>query len=342
MRPTDLVSLGVRRAALLLRFSRSPLAGSGLRVRRLPRDSVMGGDIGAALELSVSDWSMFKDVLFATFQVESKAGQPAVARALALFSSCAVEFPVASTGETNVAMPVPATHLGADVGLAFELSDGTMLVERQPGVLALIGDPAGPLVARFSAELAARGTGHFLEIGSRARSGTDYRDLVPTGWDYTGVDVKPGPNVDVVADAHELAAALDGRRFDAAFSVSVFEHLLMPWKVALELNRVLEVGAPVLISTHQAYPLHDEPWDFWRFSDRAWAAIFNAATGFEIVETVLSEPATVVAAATHTSTWNLTPKRAFLITAVLARKVGDASVEWPVDAGTLTPTEYTK
>jgi 2-polyprenyl-3-methyl-5-hydroxy-6-metoxy-1,4-benzoquinol methylase len=152
--------------------------------------------------------------------------------------------------------------------------------------------------------------------------------------------VKEGPNVDVVADAHELASVLSGRRFDAALSVSVFEHLLMPWKVVLELNRVLADGAPVLVSTHQAYPLHDEPWDFWRFSDRAWAALFNEATGFEIVDTVLSEPATVVAAATHTSTWNLTPRRAFLVSAVFARRVGDARVAWPVDAATLLATEY--
>ena len=60
------------------------------------------------------------------------------------------------------------------------------------------------------------------------------------------------------------------------------------------------------------------------------------------MDTALSEPATVVSATMHRATWNLTPRRAFLVSAVLARKVGDAVVEWPVDARSLTPTEYPK
>ena len=163
----------------------------------------MDEDLGASLDLTVSDWSMFKDVLFATFVATPRSDSTKIVRALALFSSSAIEFPVVASGETDVAMPVPATHVGAEVGLAFELADGRTVVERQPGVRALVGDPAAPLIARFGTELARRGPGRLLEIGSRARSGTDYRDLVPPGWEYTGVDVKPGPNVDVVADAHD-------------------------------------------------------------------------------------------------------------------------------------------
>ncbi|WP_373690468.1 methyltransferase domain-containing protein [Sphingobium sp. DEHP117] len=58
--------------------------------------------------------------------------------------------------------------------------------------------------------------------------------------------------------------------FDAVYSVSVFEHLLMPWKVALEMNRVLRMGGIAYIHTHQTLGLHDMPWDFWRFSDTSW------------------------------------------------------------------------
>jgi ubiquinone/menaquinone biosynthesis C-methylase UbiE len=46
----------------------------------------------------------------------------------------------------------------------------------------------------------------------------------------------------VVGDAHPITEALGSRRFDAVFSLFTFEHLLMPWQVAGEINRVLKPG----------------------------------------------------------------------------------------------------
>ena len=44
---------------------------------------------------------------------------------------------------------------------------------------------------------------------------------------YVGFDVHPGPNVDLVGDAHRLSDIVEGR-FDAVYSISTFEHLAMP------------------------------------------------------------------------------------------------------------------
>jgi hypothetical protein len=49
-------------------------------------------------------------------------------------------------------------------------------------------------------------------------------------------DIKVGENVDIVGDAHRLTSLFKAGQFDFAYSISVFEHLLWPWKVALELN----------------------------------------------------------------------------------------------------------
>ena len=121
MRLADRVSHGWRRAALLFHFSRSPLRGSDLRVRRLPHGPTKEVGLDGPLDLVVSDWSMFKDVLFATFRAEQAAGQPRIERVLVVFSSCALEVPLTRSGEFDVAIPVPASHITADVGLAFEL-----------------------------------------------------------------------------------------------------------------------------------------------------------------------------------------------------------------------------
>ena len=58
----------------------------------------------------------------------------------------------------------------------------------------------------------------------------------------------------------------------------------MPWKVALEINKILRVGGKVYTHSHQAWPLHDIPFDYFRFSDQAWHGLFNAHTGFCIID----------------------------------------------------------
>ena len=46
-----------------------------------------------------------------------------------------------------------------------------------------------------------------LDVGSFDVNGT-YRDLIPDAWSYVGLDIRPGPNVDVVvADPYNWAEA---------------------------------------------------------------------------------------------------------------------------------------
>ena len=117
----------------------------------------------------------------------------------------------------------------------------------------------------FLAQLQTIPGGTVLEVGSRALRAHEPQHL-PPHLDYVGLDILAGPYVDIVGDAHRLAEIFGTRRFVTAMSFSVFEHLAMPWKVALELNRMLEPGGLVFTGCHQTWPVHEEPWDFWRFS----------------------------------------------------------------------------
>ena len=228
-----------------------------------------------------------------------------------------------------------------------DVLDSTLLVQFQDQSVQTIshlgfprGQAAHGMVAQFQAMLATRAPGHVLEIGSRARSGWTRRDFVPDGWGYTGMDVLDGTNVDVVGDAHELSSLFPAQRFDAVMSFSVFEHLLMPWKVAIELNRVLNLGAIGLVTTHQAWPLHEAPWDFWRFSDQAWRGLFNSMTGFEIIEAHMGEPAYIVPQRTHAVTAWGNGFTAYLASNVLFRKVGDTNLRWDVSTADAVNTSY--
>ncbi|ACA18586.1 Methyltransferase type 11 [Methylobacterium sp. 4-46] len=192
---------------------------------------------------------------------------------------------------------------------------------------------------RFRAEVASR-KGRFLEIGSRARSGTVYRDAFPQDIAYVGLDITAGPNVDVVGDAHHLSRCVEGP-FDFVFSIAVFEHILMPWKVALEMNKVMRPGGLALIISHGAWPLHEEPWDFWRYSKEAWRGVFNRHTGFEMLEAQYKHPGSIVPhQAGNAHFYRMSLSMTYLLSGCLVRKVADPLVAWEAETGEVYDLAY--
>lgn len=178
-----------------------------------------------------------------------------------------------------------------------------------------------------------------LDIGGRARSGYRYTGDFPS-CDATIFDILSDPGVDVVGDAHEMSRYFPANTFDFAMCISVFEHLLMPWKVVIELSRVMKIGGLVLVHTHQTIGMHDLPWDFWRFSDTCWHGLFNKFTGFEIVETSLSNWMHVVPRAWQTRYSSAERSGGFDSSSVIVRKIGEARVDWDVPLTDVLTTSY--
>jgi len=133
---------------------------------------------------------------------------------------------------------------------------------------------------------------HVLEIGSRvvAPGSDSKRALFGRAGSYTGFDYYADANTDVVGDAHRLSDYFPDRKFDAVFSYSVLEHLAMPWLFPMEVNRVLDDGGLTFHHTHFAWPQHEEPWDFWRFTDSGLKVMFSSAMGFEVMSAGMFEP----------------------------------------------------
>jgi hypothetical protein len=194
----------------------------------------------------------------------------------------------------------------------------------------LDGDPFLSLYLQFQEMVQAMPTPHVVEVGSRARSGNIYTEWLPTDAKYTGFDIVSGPNVNVVGDAHQLSEYFPRESVDAIFAVSTLEHLIMPWKVALEMNEVLTPGGVVFMSTHQTWAVHDAPWDYWRFSNNTWDALFNRDTGFEVLNSAMGEKANIVAELITPATSGLDLQPAFLGSGVIAKKVGSTELSWNV------------
>jgi hypothetical protein len=168
-----------------------------------------------------------------------------------------------------------------------------------------------------------------LDIGGRNRSRLDRSKLFPFA-DVTVLDIVPGDNVDVIGDAHELGAIFSAESFDAVLSVSVFEHLLMPWKVVLGINSVLKNGGIGLVSTHQTLGMHDEPWDFWRFSAHSWDALFNPLTGFLIDDRAQSLGSYILPMLYRPDKIDAEKAVGFESSAVLFHKIGLTELSWRV------------
>lgn len=248
--------------------------------------------------------------------------------------------PGASNVRFDEWIAIPAGLAGKPFQVRCSLPDGRIFVGRDALTNAAWGDPYFNSWERFLAMLPLFPSGKVLEIGSRARSAITRRHRIPSHLEYLGVDILPGPNVDLIADVHDLGCALDSQRFVAVFSTSVFEHLAMPWKVVLELNRALVCGGIIYTATHQTFPMHEEPWDFWRYSQHSWRCLFNQETGYEVLETFVGEPARIHPCRTSENTRDVYLSPAWLGAACIARKVSDTLLSWPVPMSSVTAATY--
>ena len=220
-------------------------------------------------------------------------------------------------------------------------SGATIEVPLEPPISAEPGDASmtARMFPTFVEAVRREGARSVLEIGARMRRGMSFRKYFE-GLEYTGIDIVKDENVDYVVDAHRLSEVFGRRRFDAVFSLYVFEHLAMPWKVAVEMNRVMRPHGLAYISSVQTCGLHELPWDFWRFSDSAYRALFNRQTGFEILENRLSVPMHIFpfvhrahfSGSENVAGWNEAE--------VLVRKIDETTLDWPVALGDVMNESY--
>jgi hypothetical protein len=162
---------------------------------------------------------------------------------------------------------------------------------------------------------------------------------------HVGTDFEPGPDVDVVADAHRLTERFPPASFDAFIAASVFEHLRWPWLAALELNAVLRPAGFGYVQSHHTFPLHGYPQDYWRFSTEAWAALFCRETGWELVHVDYAFPCRIEPA-DAIPVWS-SAHLAYLNSHCFVRKIADVLPDrfrWPVHIPPdgMRPSHYDK
>jgi SAM-dependent methyltransferase len=119
--------------------------------------------------------------------------------------------------------------------------------------------------------------GPILEVGSYIVAGQeglgDLRPFFP-GRPYVGLDKRPGPGVDLVADVERLPLAASS--VGTVLALSTFEHVQRFWAGLDEVRRVLRPDGALLIACPFYFHLHEHPSDYWRFSPQALELLLSA------------------------------------------------------------------
>ena len=130
--------------------------------------------------------------------------------------------------------------------------------------------------------LAGRPTLDVIDIGSYDVNGSYKPFFTRRGWRYRGVDLTPGPNVDVVlASPYRLPFA--SHSVDVVVSGQAFEHVEYFWLTWLEMARVLRPGGLIFLLAPSRGPEHRYPQDCWRFYPDGYRALAKYAA-LELVE----------------------------------------------------------
>ncbi len=130
-----------------------------------------------------------------------------------------------------------------------------------------------------------------VEFGALQVEGqVGYADLRPyfIGLTYIGVDLRPGPGVDVVDDMER--PHFRDRTMGTVLCLETLEHVKRPWRALAEAYRILKDGGLLLLSVPWDIPIHNYPSDYWRLTPAALELLLEDA-GFKELEVTADGPA---------------------------------------------------
>jgi SAM-dependent methyltransferase len=124
-----------------------------------------------------------------------------------------------------------------------------------------------------------------LDVGSYDVNGCFkplFEKLGKGNWHYDGLDIKEGPNVDIISKEGKFP--IEDNAYDAVVSSSCFEHDAAFWITFKEIVRVTKNNGYIQISTPSTGAVHRYPLDCWRFYPDAYTALSKWCPEAELIE----------------------------------------------------------
>jgi len=131
---------------------------------------------------------------------------------------------------------------------------------------------------------AEHATGDLLDVGAGDvpyRSWFDKRVTTYHTLDFE----KRVAEIDYQADAQDMSGVVASDRYDTVLLLEVLEHVPNPQRVVSEIFRVLRPGGKVILSVPHLSRLHEEPFDFYRYTRHGLKHLFDQA-GFRAIEII--------------------------------------------------------
>jgi SAM-dependent methyltransferase len=117
------------------------------------------------------------------------------------------------------------------------------------------------------------------EFGAlRVAGQEDIADLRPffPGKTYVGTDMREGLGVDKIVDLHNIK--LRKRSVGTAIMLETLEHVEYPRKAIENLHRILKNDGILIISSLMNFPIHNYPYDYWRFTPEGFKSLLQNFT----------------------------------------------------------------
>jgi SAM-dependent methyltransferase len=138
-----------------------------------------------------------------------------------------------------------------------------------------------PLIRDLESSIKEHATGRVIDIGCGNKPYETIFEGITT--EYVGCDIMQSSlqKVDVLCPANNIP--LPDNSFDTAFSTQTIEHVEDHQGLVNEAFRLLKPGCNFIVSGPMYWHLHEEPYDFFRFTKYGFKYVLEKA-GFEMVE----------------------------------------------------------
>jgi SAM-dependent methyltransferase len=127
-----------------------------------------------------------------------------------------------------------------------------------------------------------------LDIGSYDVSGTYKKLFINRNWKYVGLDISPGPNVDIVSKGpYDFGIE---KKFDVVVSGNCLEHVEAPWLWIKEVEKAIKRGGYLCIIMPFNLGEHRFPVDCYRILPDGFKYLLCIQSNFELIESKITNP----------------------------------------------------
>jgi hypothetical protein len=105
------------------------------------------------------------------------------------------------------------------------------------------------------------------------------RDIFPD-MEYHGCDIREGAGVDEIRDI--MLPKLRKSSAGMVICIDTLEHVKDPWKAVKSVEYILKTGGIFVLTSVFNFPIHDHPYDYWRFTPEIFREFFSNYSFSEI------------------------------------------------------------